>query len=153
MKTFEQLINEALEKVEEIFPWDLAENLERDPGFMLLDVREPYEYAAMHIRGALNAPRGILETACEFNYEETVPELVNAREREIVVICRSGKRSVLVADVMQQMGYRNVKSLKSGMRGWSDDDQEMVDGDGKVVDEDSAIEYFTPRLRPEQMRQ
>ena len=119
---------------------------------MLLDVREPYEYDAMHIRGALNVPRGILETACEFNYEETMPELVNAREREIVVICRSGKRSVLVADVMQQLGYRNVKSLKTGLRGWSDDDQEMVDANDKPVDEDSAIEYFTPRLRPEQIR-
>ena len=38
-------------------------------------------------------------------------------------------------------------------RSWSDDDQEMVDADGKPVDEDSAIEYFTPRLRPEQMGQ
>ncbi len=153
MKTFEQLVTEALERVDEVFPWDLAEALEQDPDLMLLDVREPYEYDAMHIRGALNVPRGILETACEYNYEETVPELVNAREREIVVICRSGKRSVLVADVMQQLGYRNVKSLKTGMRGWSDDDQEMVDADGKPVDEDSAIEYFTPRLRPEQMGQ
>ncbi len=153
MKTFEQLINEALENVEEIFPWDLAEALQQNPGPMLLDVREPYEFDAMHIQGALNVPRGILETACEYNYEETVPELVEAREQEIIVICRSGKRSVLVADVMQQMGYKNVKSLKTGMRGWSDDDQEMVDADGKPVDEDSAIEYFTPRLQPEQMKQ
>ena len=84
MKTFEQLVTEALERVDEVFPWDLAEALEQDPDLMLLDVREPYEYDAMHIRGALNVPRGILETACEYNYEETVPELVNAREREIV---------------------------------------------------------------------
>ena len=153
MKTFEQIINEALKHVEEIFPWDLADALQKNPGPILLDVREPYEFDAMHIQGALNVPRGILETACEYNYEETVPELVEAREQEIVVICRSGKRSVLVAEVMQQMGYRNVKSLKTGMRGWSDDDQEMVDADGKPVDEDSAIEYFTPRLRPEQMKQ
>jgi len=152
MKTFEQMIDEALESVEEIFPWDLADAVGENPGPMLLDVREPYEYDAMHIDGALNVPRGILETACEYDYEETVPELVEAREREIVVICRSGKRSVLVAKVMQDMGYRNVKSLKTGMRGWSDDDQEMVDKDGKLVDEDSAIDYFTPKLRPEQMR-
>lgn len=153
MKTFEQIINEALDHVEEIFPWDLADTLQQTPRPILLDVREPYEFDAMHIEGALNVPRGILESACEYNYEETVPELVEAREQEIVVICRSGKRSVLVADVMQKMGYQNVKSLKTGMRGWSDDDQEMIDADGKPVDEDSAIEYFTPRLRPEQIRQ
>jgi hypothetical protein len=68
-----------------------------------------------------------------------------------VVICRSGKRSVLAADVMQQMGYRRVRSLKTGMRGWSDYEQAMVDTDGKAVDDDAAIEYFTPRLRPEQL--
>ncbi|VAW72593.1 Rhodanese-related sulfurtransferase [hydrothermal vent metagenome] len=151
MKTFEALVREALDSVEEIFPWDLAKAREDKPELVLLDVREPYEYHAMHIKDALNVPRGILETACEFNYEETVPELANAREQEIIVICRSGKRSVLVAQVMQQLGYRNVKSLKTGMRGWSDDDQDMVDRDGKPVSEDAAIEYFTPRLRPEQM--
>lgn len=152
MKTFEEIIREALDSVEEIFPWDLAEATVEKPGLMLLDVREPYEYNAMHIKGALNVPRGILETACEFDYEETVPELANAREREIIVICRSGKRSVLVAQVMQQLGYRNVKSLKTGMRGWSDDDQDMVDSKDELVDEDTAIEYFTPKLRPEQMK-
>jgi len=151
MKTFELLVSEALGSVEEIFPWDLSEACEEKPEPVLLDVREPYEYSAMHIKGALNVPRGILETACEFNYEETVPELANAREQEIIVICRSGKRSALVAHIMQQLGYQNVKSLKTGMRGWSDDDQDMVDGDGKPVTEDAAIEYFTPRLRPEQM--
>jgi len=83
--------------------------------------------------------------------EETVPELADARDREIVLICRSGKRSVLAADVMQQMGYKDVKSLKTGMRGWSDYEQDMVDAEGRLVDEDSAIDYFTPKLRPEQL--
>jgi len=151
MKTFEQLIDEALKSVQEIFPWDLAEAVEQKADMILLDVREPYEFDVMHIDGALNVPRGILETACEYDYEETVPELVEAREREVIVICRSGKRSVLAAQVMQQMGYKNVKSLRTGMRGWSDDDQDMVDADGNLVDEDAAIDYFTPLVRPEQM--
>jgi hypothetical protein len=80
-----------------------------------------------------------------------VPELSEAREREIILICRSGKRSVIAADVMRQLGYRNVKSLKTGMRAWSDYEQEMVDANDKVVDEDSAIDYFTPKLKPEQL--
>ncbi len=49
------------------------------------------------------------------------------------------------------MGYRKVRSLKTGMRGWSDYEQEMVDGNGNLVDEDAAIDYFTPKLRPEQL--
>jgi len=151
MKTFQELVDAALQRVEELFPWDLEEETGNNPDLMLLDIREPYEYDAMHIQGALNVPRGILETSCEFDYEETVPELASARERDIVVICRSGKRSALAADIMQQMGYKKVKSLKTGMRGWSDYEQDMVNGDGNLVDEDTAIDFFTPKLLPEQM--
>jgi rhodanese-related sulfurtransferase len=151
VKSFEELVNDCLDAVEELFPWDLEELLQNDAGILILDIREPYEFDAMHIRNSINVPRGVLESACEYDYEETVPELVEARERDIVVICRSGKRSVLAADVMQKMGYSRVRSLKTGLRGWSDYEQEMVDADGQPVDEDTAIEYFTPRLRPEQL--
>lgn len=151
MKSIDDFINEALKNVDELFPWDLEEVIENKADMLLLDIREPYEFDAMHIKDAINVPRGVLETACDYDYEETVPELVESREREIIVICRSGKRSILAADVMQQMGYKKVRSLKTGMRGWSDYEQAMVDRDGNTVDEDAAIEYFTPRLRPEQL--
>jgi hypothetical protein len=52
---------------------------------------------------------------------------------------------------MQKMGFESVKSLKTGLRGWSDYDQELVDKNCNLVDEDTAIDYFTPRLRPEQL--
>ncbi|MEN8760938.1 MAG: rhodanese-like domain-containing protein [Thiogranum sp.] len=151
MKSIDDFINEALKNVDELFPWDLEEVIENKADMLLLDIREPYEFDAMHIKDAINVPRGVLETACDYDYEETVPELVESREREIIVICRSGKRSILAADVMQQMGYTKVRSLKTGMRGWSDYEQAMVDRDGNAVDEDAAIEYFTPKLRPEQL--
>ncbi len=151
MKSIEDFITEALKMVGELFPWDLEEELQENPDLLLLDIREPYEFDAMRIKGAINVPRGILETACDYDYEETLPELVEARERDIVVICRSGKRSVLAADIMQQMGYLKVRSLKTGMRGWSDYEQEMIDGNGNLIDEDAAIDYFTPKLRPEQL--
>ncbi len=150
MKTFEDLIRERLEHVQELFPWDLQDKLASGEDPLLLDIREPYEFKAMHIRSSLNVPRGILETACEYDYEETVPELVKARDREIVVICRSGNRSVMAADIMQQLGYNNVYSLKTGLRGWNDYEQPLVDRHGHPVDIDAADEYFTPRLRPEQ---
>jgi rhodanese-related sulfurtransferase len=105
----------------------------------------------MHIAGSINVPRGVLETACEYDYEETVPKLVAARDKEIIVICRSGNRSVFVCDVMQQMGYRNVSSLKTGLRGWADYEQPMVNARGEPVSEDDADEFFTPNLRPEQL--
>ena len=151
VKSFEALVNESLENIEELFPWDLEQLLNDKPGVMLLDIREPYEFDAMHIKGSINVPRGVLESACEYDYEETVPELVEARERDIVVICRSGKRSALAADIMQKMGYKSVTSLKTGLRGWNDYEQELVDTSGTPIDEDTAIDYFTPKLRPEQL--
>ncbi len=149
-KRFQDFIAECLPRVTELFPWDAVERLEQNPDILLLDVREPYEYEAMHIEGSLNVPRGILETACEYGYEETVPELVEARDREIIVVCRSGNRSVLAAHTMKLMGYRQVASLKTGLRGWNDFEQPLVDREGRPVPVEEADRYFTPQVRPEQ---
>lgn len=151
MKTFNQLVEECREKTDELFPWDLAERMGNEEIF-IVDVREPYEFEAMHIKNSLNIPRGILETACEYDYEETVPELVEARQKNVVVICRSGNRSIFAADVMTQMGYKNIWSLKTGLRGWNEFEQPLVNINGAAVDIDDADEYFTPHLRPEQMK-
>jgi rhodanese-related sulfurtransferase len=152
MKNFLELIRGCLTEIREIMPWDLAERREANPDLLIVDVREPAEFAAMHIEGSLNVPRGILESACEWDYEETEPELVRAREREIVVVCRSGYRSVLAAHSLQVLGYDNVASLQTGLRGWKDYEQPLVDGAGEDVDLDDADVYFTPQLRPDQQR-
>jgi rhodanese-related sulfurtransferase len=152
MKNFLELIRGCLTEIREIMPWDLADRREANPDLLIVDVREPAEFEAMHIEGSLNVPRGILESACEWDYEETEPELVQARDREIVVVCRSGYRSVLAANSMQVLGYQNVASLQTGLRGWKDYEQPLVDGDGNDIDLDDADVYFTPQLRPEQRR-
>jgi len=152
MKNFLELIRGCLTDVREIMPWDLADRRAANPDLLVVNLREPYEFAAMHIQGSLNVPRGILESACEWDYEETEPELVRSREREIVVVCRSGYRSVLAASSMQVLGYQNVASLQTGLRGWKDYEQPLVDEGGKDVALDDADVYFTPKLRPEQRR-
>ena len=85
MKHFLQLVSDCLTDVRELMPWDVEERTRANPGLLIVDVREPYEFDAMHIAGSLNVPRGILESACEWDYEETEPELVRARDREIIV--------------------------------------------------------------------
>ena len=152
MKNFLELIKNCLTDIQEIMPWDLEERLAENPSLLIVDVREPHEFEAMHIPGSINVPRGILESACEWDYEETNPELVQARAREIVVVCRSGYRSVLAAHSMNVLGYQNVVSLQTGLRGWKDYEQPLVDAAGAPVDLDNADVYFTPKLRPEQMR-
>ncbi len=152
MKRYEDLVADALTRVKEIMPWDLSSRLASGDAPVLLDVREPAEFAALRIPGSINVPRGVLEQSCEWDYDETLPELASGRERDFVLICRSGKRSALAADVMLQMGYRNVVSLKTGVRGWNDFEQPLVDELGNAVDGDSAEDQLAPRLRPEQRR-
>lgn len=152
MKRFLELVSDCLRDVREVMPWDLEERMQANADLLIVDVREPYEFDAMHIAGSLNVPRGILESACEWDYEETVAELVRARDREIVVVCRSGYRSVLAANSMLLLGYRDVSSLKTGLRGWKDYEQPLIDVRGADVDLDAADEYFTPRLRDDQLR-
>jgi rhodanese-related sulfurtransferase len=152
MKHFIELVRGCLTEVREIMPWDLEERRVANPELLIVDVREPYEFYAMHIPGSINVPRGILESACEWDYEETVPELVRGRDREMVVVCRSGYRSILASHVMQVLGFTQVASLQTGLRGWKDYEQPLEDAHGQEVDLDEADIYFTPVLRPDQMR-
>lgn len=152
MKTYQQIIDECLESVGELFPWDLEEKLDSGDKPLLLDIREPEEFNAMRIENSINVPRGILEQSCEWDFEETIPDLVKARDKEIIVICRSGNRSVLAAYTMQQMGYENVVSLKTGLKGWTDYEQPLVNSKNQEVDIDDADEYFASKVKPEQER-
>ena len=150
MKTFAELVRDLQHAVQEVFPWDIEERIDEGDVPLILDVREESEFAAMHIADSLNVPRGILETACEYDYEETVKELVEARDRDIVVVCRSGNRSVLAAHTMQLMGYTRVSSMKTGLRGWNDYELQLVNSAGQAVSVEEADEFFTTRLRPDQ---
>lgn len=151
MKRFSDLVTECLPNIQEIFPWDVEKLREENPDILLLDTREPYEFEAARVEGSINVPRGILETACEYGYEETIPELVRARDRAVLVICRSGNRSALAAETMQILGYKKVFSLKTGLRGWNDFELPLVSEKDQPVDVDSAELYFMPRVRPDQM--
>ncbi len=151
MKSFKDLVAEHEEHVDEIMPWDLAEKLANNKKLYLLDIREPNEFASMHIKNSINVPRGILESACDYGYSETIPELVQARETEIVVICRSGNRSVLAAHTMKQMGYAKAASLKTGLKGWNDYEQTLVDGNQMEINPDTAEKFLSPKIKPEQI--
>ncbi|MDX1810916.1 MAG: rhodanese-like domain-containing protein [Gammaproteobacteria bacterium] len=151
MKTFKNLLDDCRKNITELFPWDLEELLNNNTSLLVLDVREPAEFKAMHIANSINVPRGILETACEWGFDETVPALVEARDKTVIVVCRSGNRSLLAAKTMQLMGYQDARSLQTGLRGWNDYEQPLIDSDGKAVDEDFADDFFTSRVSDEQL--
>jgi len=151
MKTFKQLVAEQEELVNEIMPWDLEGKLAKQEKPLLVDIREADEFTAMHIQNSINVPRGLLEAACDYNYSETVPELVQARDREVVVICRSGNRSVLAAYTMQQMGYQHVMSLKTGLKGWNDFEQTLISEKQEKIDIDAAEQFLNPEIKAQQL--
>lgn len=150
---FKNLVAQALEEIDEIFPWDLEEQLETESPPMLVDIREASEFDQLHIKGSIFAPRGILETCCDWGYAETIPDLANARDKDVVVICRSGNRSALAAVTMKQLGYSNVLSLKTGVRGWNDADLPLVNIQQEEVDADWAEGFLSPEIADEQFGQ
>ena len=152
MKTFKDLINDVIPHIKEMFPWDLEERLEKNSDLLLIDITEAKEFNTAHIKNAINVPRGVLEAACEWDYEDTLPVLASGRDSEIVIICRSGNRSALAAHTMQLMGFNNVISLKTGLRGWFDYELPLYDENGNEVDEDEADAYFSKGPSTEQMQ-
>jgi rhodanese-related sulfurtransferase len=143
-KSFKDLIEEHLPLVEEVFPWELADEMAQNPDLLLLDIRCPDERRLARIAGSMAVPRGILESACDYGYDETVPELVEARGRRVVVVCRSGNRSVLAAYTLKLMGFRCAASLKTGLKGWNDYDLPLIDGEGEPLDADTADQLLNP---------
>lgn len=153
MKRLDELLAEARSRVPEWMPWDLQARWPSDPAVLVLDVREPAEFAAAHIEGSLHVPRGVLEQACEWDFDDTVPALASGRQaREVVVVCRSGNRSLLAALTLLDMGFERVASLRTGVRGWNDAEQPLVDDAGRPVDGDTAEHLLTARVRPDQRR-
>jgi rhodanese-related sulfurtransferase len=100
----------------------------REQGSVVVDVREPAEYATGHIEGAINIPRGVLEFEIHASTElgnVTDPALA-ARDRPLVLYCRSGGRAALAAESLGRMGFTRVASLAGGIGAWRD-------GGGAVV--------------------
>ena len=150
MKTYNDLVRDSLPHIQEIMPWDLEEKLESDDKPLIVDIREKNEFDAMHIANSILAPRGILESCCDYDYDETIPQLAAARDTEIVVVCRSGNRSALAVLTMQLMGYSKISSLKTGLKGWNEYDQPLIDVHKEDVDPDKADEFFNTVLRDDQ---
>src|SRR6267378_6764517 len=106
---FLKLVNEARPYVKEITIDQARERLAKNPQVILIDVREDLEWQKGHAAEAVHLGKGILEP----DLEQAIPD----PNREIVMYCGGGYRSVLTAAVAQKMGYKNVFSLKGGYKG------------------------------------
>ena len=98
------------QSMREITPIELKAKSEANESFVLVDVREPYEYEIARIPGSVLIPLGEIER----RWEE-LPE-----DKEIILQCRSGVRSAQALGILQAKGLTNLANLKGGILAWSD---------------------------------
>ena len=111
-KTFQDFVRDAKGRIQEVGPEEVLRKVRSSEETILLDVREGEEYARGHLPGALLIPRGVLEGQA--------PQMLRDPGAEIIAYCGSGMRSALAADILQEMGYTNIRSLSGGFREWSE---------------------------------
>lgn len=96
---------------------DFAEKI-KSPDVILVDVRQPDEYAEGHIEGAINIDvnnADFVETALK-----RLP-----KDKIIAVYCRSGKRSALASGILSKLGYE-ILNLDGGIMAWIDNKMPVV---------------------------
>jgi len=91
---------------------ELKEKMDNNEHFVLIDVREPHENEAFNIGGEL-IPLGNVPQAIEDLAEEH-------EEDEVVVYCRTGRRSAAAKEMLKQAGLKNVRNLEGGVVAWVD---------------------------------
>ena len=78
----------------------------------LLDVREPHEYSEFNIGGLL-FPLGKIQTM-------QIEDIEDLRNEEVIINCRSGKRSMMACMILEQMGFTNTVNVVGGMLDWQE---------------------------------
>ncbi len=120
-RSLADFVREALEAIDEISPEEAAQILEQPQraGWFFIDVREPDEFAAGHIPGARNFPRGFLEVRADLEHYKRDPWLED-RGRKLILYCGGGHRSALAGKTLQEMGFRQIRSLAGGWTAWAE---------------------------------
>ncbi len=93
-------VNDILER--------MAQSEETGDGAVYIDVREVHEYDDAYIEGFINYPLS--------NLEETFRDL--PKDKEIIIICRSGNRSMQAASLLKQNGFDQVTNVQGAMVEW-----------------------------------
>ena len=90
---------------------DLLARIERkDPDLVVLDVRTAAEFAAGHVPGARNVSHELLASRLD--------ELSAARDKQVVLYCRSGRRTLLAEDVLRKAGFTRLAHLEGDYLAW-----------------------------------
>ena len=104
-------MSEPATKVE-ISPVELKKRRDQGDRLIVLDIREPHELKISVLPDILHIPMGELT--------ERIEELDSQKSEEIVVVCRAGNRSRVIAEFLREEGFGRVYNLTGGMNLWAD---------------------------------
>lgn len=107
---------------ENIIEININEAKEALDNSLVLDVREPAEYATGHLPGAFNIPRGILEFKISSH-----PDFQDKQNANIIVYCQTGGRSALATETLNKMGFNNAISMAGGFNAWLANNLEVIE--------------------------
>jgi molybdopterin/thiamine biosynthesis adenylyltransferase/rhodanese-related sulfurtransferase len=106
-----EVLRQIKSRIDEVDPAAVREQIGN--GAVIVDVREPEEWSAGHIPGAIHVPKSYLES----RIEGAVPD----HEKHVVLYCASGNRSAWAARTMiEDLGYEHVESMTGGFTLWKD---------------------------------
>lgn len=97
---------------------DDFEELIKNKKVHLLDVREPFEFQAGHIKGAKLFP--------STRFSEELEKSKIKKNDKIAVYCRSGSRSYFIGEQLDQLGYKNIANLEMGIIEWLEYGKKLV---------------------------
>lgn len=102
-----------------ISPADAGTLIEKDTALVILDVRTPGEFnsGTGHLKNAILIPVGELENRLQ--------ELEFAKDKTILVYCRSGHRSGIASEILLKNGYK-IRDLQGGISHWKAEDLPVV---------------------------
>jgi molybdopterin/thiamine biosynthesis adenylyltransferase/rhodanese-related sulfurtransferase len=106
-----EVLRQIKSRIDEVDPAVVREQVTN--GATVVDVREPEEWAAGHIPGAIHVPKSYLES----RIEGAIPD----RSGHVILYCASGNRSAWATRTMvEDLGYENVESMTGGFTLWKD---------------------------------
>ncbi len=121
-KTFMQMAEEAMARVDGIDPVEVRQRLKSDPDALVVDVRDAADVPSTGLAvGGLNVSLGMLPVKADQELpEEWRDARLQDRSRQIFVTCQTGENAARGAKLLKEMGFTNASYMKGGMEAWKE---------------------------------
>src|SRR6188472_1899612 len=126
------------QQIEEIEPFEAAAEIEGGD-VVLVDTREPHEYAEAHLENGRLVPPGLLG--------DEIAASAPDKSARTIIYCRSGNRSYKAAEQMERLGYQDVASMAGGILAWQEQGLPVVAASGMTAEQRDRYSRHT--LLPE----